>query len=75
MCVMKVRYNGCTDIQVTYGDHDDPRGVLEKGSIYEVEYQRVRAWTTDFKLTGIDGRFNSTCFEKVGVLADTQESG
>jgi hypothetical protein len=63
----RVRYLGCSDAQVTYGGHDDPRPLLVIGQEYIVETAKIYAWKTDIKLSGIIGRFNSVCFE---VIAD-----
>lgn len=59
---MKLIYNDATDEQVRWGDCSDPRGVLVKGTAYEVEDQSVHSWHTKIKLVGIEGWFNSTCF-------------
>lgn len=59
----KVRYTGASDEQVAWGGNDDPRGVLRVGEVYEVEREEVHKWHTKYSLKGIEGRFNSVCFE------------
>jgi len=60
---MRVKYIGCTDEQVRWGGNDDPRTVLEEGQEYEVEEKEVHSWHTKIKLVGVEGKFNSVCFE------------
>ena len=61
---MRLKYIGCTDEQVKFGNHDDPRGILIEGAVYGVEYTEVHTWHTRIKLRGIEGEFNSVCFEE-----------
>ena len=61
----KVKYIGCTDEQVNYRGHNDPRGVLQEGKTYEVARWNEFAWHTDVLLVDVIGRFNSVCFEEV----------
>lgn len=63
---MKVKYIGASDVQVQWGNCDDPRDVLIKGEVYEVEKEEVHTWHTKLYLAGIEGRFNSVCFERRG---------
>lgn len=65
---MKVKYLGCSEEQINWGGHDDPREILKIGSEYEVEDTEVHTWHTKIKLEGIDGRFNSVCFEDLDNL-------
>lgn len=62
---MKVIYTGATDAQVNWGGGDDPRGVLVEGQEYEVEHRDVHSWHTKLTLAGVEGRFNSVCFDVV----------
>ena len=63
---MRVKYLGCSDEQVKWASHDDPRDVpLVKGIIYKVEYTEVHTWHTRIKLEGISGEFNSVCFKEI----------
>ena len=61
----KVRYIGCDDDQIKWGNNSDPRGILVLGNIYEVEKKEVHSWHTKIFLSGIKGKFNSVCFEPV----------
>ncbi len=60
----KVIYKGCTTEQVNWGSHSDPRGILTPGSVYKVSKVEVHTWHTKVSLVGIDGNFNSGCFEQ-----------
>ena len=60
----KVTYTGANDSQVIWGGCDDPRGILVEGQSYEVEKRDVHSWHTKLKLVGIEGRFNSVCFDE-----------
>ena len=62
---MKVKYIGSSDAQVNLGNCDDPRNVLIEGEVYEVEEEDVHTWHTKLSLIGIDGKFNSTCFDRL----------
>ncbi|MBT7338580.1 MAG: hypothetical protein HN802_02675 [Candidatus Jacksonbacteria bacterium] len=64
---MKVKYIDCTDQQVSYRGHSDPRNLLKQNKVYEVARWDEFPWHTDVTLVGIIGRFNSVCFEKIGV--------
>lgn len=61
----KVKYIGCSQSQIDFGGHDDPRYILQIGGIFTIEDMRVYNWFTRIKLKGIWGRFNSVCFEKI----------
>ena len=61
----RVRYTGCFQAQVNFGSHDDPRGVLTEGEIYEVDYTVVHGFSTEVYLVGHEDKgFNSVCFEE-----------
>jgi hypothetical protein len=62
---MKVRYIGASQAQVTFGNADDPRDVLIEGEVYEVKKTEVHTWHTRLHLKGIEGSFNSVCFEEL----------
>ena len=65
----QVRFLGCTPEQVRWGNNDDPTLKLIKGNTYLVEHVEIRAQHTKIKLIGVDGNFNSVCFEKaVGCI-------
>jgi len=62
----KVEYLGCSDAQINYRGHDDPRGKLTEGQTYEIHYKRVWNSYTDIYLVGYEKfRFNSVCFRTV----------
>lgn len=61
----KLKYLGCTDEQYKWGQNDDPRETLEEGHVYDVDVVDVHSWHTRIKLIGIQGEFNSVCFEEV----------
>ena len=59
------RYIGCDSSQVKWGDNDDPRTILEEGSVYAVKSEEVHAWHTKIELEAFPGKkFNSVCFEE-----------
>lgn len=61
----KIRYKGSTDDQVTWGNNDDPRGLLDIGQTYTVNLVELHSWHTKLELEGFPGkRFNSVCFEQ-----------
>lgn len=60
---MKVQYIGASDEQARWGACSDPRGKLNVGTIYEVESQEVHSWHTKLYLKGIEGGYNSVCFD------------
>ena len=59
----KLTYKGCTIEQVRWGNNDDPRQVLEEGQVYQLEKKEEHKWHTKVKLQGIDGWYNSVCFD------------
>lgn len=62
-----VKYLGCSDDQIRFGNYDDPRPYLDIGKTYEVESVKVHEWHTEVELVGYAGlKFNSVCFEGEG---------
>ena len=59
-----VVYEGASESQVNWGGCDDPRPILEEGSTYLVDFVEVHSWHTKVKLIGIQGLFNSVCFNR-----------
>ena len=59
-----VRYNGSTHSYAS--SYDDP-SVLKVGGAYRVAYVNVKNWTTDIKLVGVRGTFNSVWFDELSV--------
>lgn len=62
---MKLIYTGCSEEQINWGGHDDPRQLLTIGEEYEQESKEVYSWHTKITLKGIEGRFNSACFDEI----------
>ena len=61
----RVRFIGCTLEQQRWGNNDDPTGKLVIGREYIVAAFQEHSWHTKINLEGIDGRFNSVCFDVV----------
>jgi hypothetical protein len=61
----KVKYTGCSIEQVKWGGNTNPEGILVEGDVYYLEKIEIHSWHTKFYLRGIQGKFNSVCFEKV----------
>jgi hypothetical protein len=60
-----VKYIGCTQDQINWGNNDDPRGILIEGDKYYVEKVEVHSQHTKLQLRGMRAKFNSVCFEKL----------
>lgn len=58
-------YIGATDEQVQWGNNADPRGVLIEGHTYCLYQEEIHNWYTKLYFVGVDGGFNSVCFEEV----------
>ena len=59
-----VRYNGGTESFAA--SYDDP-SCLKVGGAYRVAYVNVKNWTTDIKLVGVKGIFNSVWFDELSA--------
>jgi hypothetical protein len=59
----RVKFVGCTKEQIAWGNNNDPNVVLSKDLTYIVESVRVYSQHTKIQLKGIEGKFNSVCFE------------
>lgn len=59
----EVKFIGCTKEQINFGRCDDPRDILMINGKYIVDDVDVHSWHTLIKLNGINGQFNSVCFE------------
>lgn len=57
-----VRYIGCTKEQINWGNNDDP-SMLTIGQSYIVQHVDIHKSHTKLMLYGVEGRFNSVCFE------------
>lgn len=58
-----VKYNGCTKEQIRWGNNDDPSAQLMINGTYYVTKVDIRSSHTKISLRGIQGRFNSVCFD------------
>jgi len=60
-----VRYIGCTNEQINWGNNDDPRSFLIIGREYIIENVEIHSSHTKISLCNKWGKFNSVCFEVV----------
>jgi len=60
-----VKFSGCTKEQVNWGCNTDPEGLLVYGGVYYVNEVIVKSSHTKLVLRGVEGKFNSVCFEKM----------
>jgi len=60
-----VKFSGCTKEQVNWGNNTDPEGLLVYGGVYYVNDVIVKSSHTKLLLRGVEGKFNSVCFEKM----------
>jgi len=58
-----VKFTGCSIEQIRWGNNDDPC-MLVIGQSYQIEKVHQHTWHTKLTLRGIDGKFNSVCFEE-----------
>lgn len=58
-----VRFLGCSQEQIKWGNNDDPNPHLFVGDVYYVEHVHIHSQHTKIELRGIKGKFNSVCFE------------
>jgi hypothetical protein len=58
-----VKFIGCDKYQINWGNNDDPNKLLKIGEKYIVTNVDVRSYHTKISLEGIEGRFNSVCFD------------
>ena len=61
----RVHFTGSHPNQVNWGSCDDPTGLLFTNHIYAVSDVEVHSWHTKLSFKGIEGKFNSVCFEKI----------
>lgn len=62
----KVKYLGATQEQIKWGNNDDPRPLLDVGSVYEIEKVKVDPYHTKIQLTNYHLWFNAVSFKEVG---------
>ena len=58
-----VIYLGCSQMQINWGNNDDPRSYLVVGQEYVIEDINVHRQHTKVKILHKMGWFNSVCFE------------
>jgi hypothetical protein len=61
-----VKFIGCTREQVNWGNNTDPENLLVPGGVYYVQQMIVKSSHTKLILRGVEGKFNSVCFESLG---------
>jgi len=60
-----VKFIGCSEEQILWGNNDDPNDILEINKTYKIINVDVHSYHTKLTLDGISGRFNSVCFDTV----------
>jgi hypothetical protein len=63
----KVVYQGATDIQVNWGQSDDPRGILIIGEAYEIQGIEIHKSHTKLSFVGVNGRFGASSFKVLDI--------
>jgi len=61
-----VKFIGCTKEQVNCGNNTDPEELLVYGGVYYVQKMIIKSSHTKLILRGVEGKFNSVCFERLG---------
>jgi hypothetical protein len=61
-----VKFTGCTREQVNWGNNTDPEPLLVYGGVYYVQELIVKSSHSKLVLRGVEGKFNSVCFERLG---------
>jgi hypothetical protein len=61
-----VKFVGCTREQVNWGNNTDPENLLVPGGVYFVQQMIVKSSHSKLILRGVEGKFNSVCFERLG---------
>ena len=61
-----VRFVGCRKEQVRWGNNTDPEDLLVPGGVYYVLHIIIKSSHTKLILRGVEGKFNSVCFERLG---------
>ena len=60
-----VKFLGCSQTQINWGNCDDPNPHLFVGDKYYVERVDIHSQHTKIELRGVKGKFNSVCFELI----------
>lgn len=58
-----VKFIGCSQNQIMWGNNDDPNTILSIGSVYKISKVDIHSSHTKISLKGITGWFNSVCFD------------
>lgn len=61
-----VKFVGCTKEQIAWGSNTDPQDLLVYGGVYYVQELIVKSSHSKLVLRGVEGKFNSVCFERIG---------
>jgi hypothetical protein len=61
-----VKFVGCTREQVNWGNNTYPEDILVYGGVYYVQELIIKSSHTKLILRGVEGKFNSVCFERLG---------
>jgi hypothetical protein len=61
-----VKFTGCTREQINWGNNTDPDNLLMVNGVYYVQQVIVKSSHTKLVLRGVEGKFNSVCFESLG---------
>lgn len=61
-----VKFTGCSREQVNWGNNTDPDPLLVYGGVYYVQELIVKSSHSKLVLRGVEGKFNSVCFERLG---------
>lgn len=61
----RVKFIGCSLEQQRWGSNTPVKGKLVNGRKYIISDIEKHTWHTKVSLDGIDGKFNSVCFELV----------
>jgi hypothetical protein len=61
-----VKFIGCSREQINWGNNTDPEDLLMVNGVYCVQDIIVKSSHTKLILRGVEGKFNSVCFESLG---------
>ena len=61
-----VKFIGCTREQINWGNNTDPEHLLMVGGVYFVQDMIIKSSHSKLILRGVEGKFNSVCFERLG---------
>jgi hypothetical protein len=61
----KIRFVGCSEDQVKWGNHSGNPKSLTIGAVYTIKSIEEHTWHTKIFLIEKNGSFNTVCFEEV----------